>query len=606
MTLFLIFIYFIPFVGTLVSMKRRVSSLWSWSISLRNLLPDDRFYKKVRLWETQFHQWKQRHSLSNYVHSERLNLTAGKFEYAIGHLRDYTIGLYMMAHFAFTLTLMVFGESTTESRLFPSLFYYGLFSFLSLWTYRRHVTSGIQMTEFMRVNTHVHPEEFFEHYYRRLGPTATPIPTKASRIVNPENISYLTGKKPQQSLWQFVHLLYDTAVFARSAYKALDAVGKEYGREVFDAMASLWGSRILQFYRARLIVEGTEKFRQLNGKVILVFNHKSHLDFALNFFALSHARVGSGRIVRPRHMAAKDHFVDNKIVYNGLGIGRLIENVDMVFVDRKGKGKLAIVDACQKLATKEIEIAMYPQGTRALGNFGPSGERLDAGFYTTGSPNSLKNELGHLKKGCAFLALDTAMALRDKGFHTPIHLVFIGIDGTGTLVPKSGYLIQTEGTVKFTVGDVFTLHPEDVEGLVKPEGESFLSESQNKYLEAVEKIQKEIQKGLVKALDLHEKLRTRFLEEIKKNSELRQHVLTLNHFLAQANREANLLPFQIIDRIYALRPSQQASYFYRLAEKIISQTELTSLRDEITDRLFRLRGQELKKISDQEKSLRTG
>lgn len=591
--------YIAPIIGALASMRRRSRSLWSIGDSLRKLFPEDRFYRKIKSWENRYKAWRARHVIASYLNLDSLNLLAGRIEYAFGHLRDYTLGIYMMAAFVFDLTLMIFGDYNLRGEQFPSLFYHGFFALLSLWSYRRHVTTGLMMTEFMRVNPHVHPEEFFEHYYRRLGPATIPIPAKARRVVDPRNISYLTGAKPKQGYWRLVHGFYDTAIFARSAYKTLETIGTEYGREVFDVMASLWGSRMLQLFRSRLIVEEDEKFHRLSGKIILVFNHKSHLDFVFNFFALSATHLANGRPVRPRYMAAKDHFVDNKIVYSGMGVGKLIETVDMVFVDRKGKGKEAVLDACRKLGGKEIEIAMYPQGTRALGNRGSRGERLDAGYYTTGTANSLKQPLGHLKKGCAFLAIDTAMALKN----TPVTLVFIGIDGTSTLVPKGAFKIQTEGTIKFTVGDIFTLHPSDVEGLEKPSSLQAENEGQKKYLDLVDRLQVEINQGLVQALNLHEKLKLRFLDEIKKYQLIsRDHLLVISHQLHQADKDGEDMPFIILDRIYALPPEEQQAFLKELAERLVQGLELLSLRDKTTDQLFRYRGKELKAIVQQEKA----
>ncbi len=601
-----VLVYIVPIVGTLASMRRRARSIWSLGDSLRRLLPEDRFYRLIKRWEGRYQAWRTRHPIASYINTDLLNLTAGKIEYAFGHLRDYTIGLYMMAAFVFDITVMVFGEPIDRGERFPSLFYHGFFALLSLWTYRRHVATGLMMTEFMRVNPLVHPQEFFDHYYRRLGPAAVPVPVKATRTVDPTDISYLTGKKPKKSYWLLLHGFYDTAIFARSAYKALETIGREYGREVFDVMASLWGSRMLQLFRAKLTVEGVEKFNNLSGKIVLVFNHKSHLDFVFNFFALSSTHLAEGRRIRPRYMAAKDHFVDNKLIYNGIGIGKLIENVDMVFVDRKGKGKEAILDACRRLAEKEIEIAMYPQGTRALWNQGPNGERWDAGFYTTGTANSLKKDLGHLKKGCAFLAIDTAMALRANGGKSPVHLVFIGIDGTANLVPKGSFKVQTEGTVKFTVGDIFTVPSEDVEGLEKPGEERPTNEAQRKYAVLVNRLQDEINRGLVGALNLHEKLRIRFLDETKNRGEVTagggSSLLMVNHRLQEANRQGNRLPYVILDRIYALPPDEQPVFLTEVARRMAEGEDLTSLHDKVTDQLFRRRGKELKSIAQHEKA----
>ncbi len=592
--------YIVPLIGTLAAMRRRAKALWSFGDSLRKLFPEDRFYRKIKAWEDRYRTWRAKHPIAVYFNLDRLNLTAGRIEYAFGHLRDYTLGVYMMAAWVCDITLMVFGDAHLRGERFPRLFYHGFFALLSIWTYRRHVAAGLQLTEFMRVNPLVHPKEFFEHYYRRLGPSNIPVPTHATETVDPTNISYHTGRPAQQSYFLLAKGFYDTAIFARSAFKAQETIGREYGREVFDVMASLWGSRMLQLFRAKLVVEGVEKFHNLSGKIILVFNHKSHLDFVFNFFALKSTHLANGRGIRPRYLAAKDHFVDAKFVYSGLGIGKLIEANDMVFVDRKGLGKNAVLDACRKLAEKEIEIAMYPQGTRAVDNVGPHGERMDAGYYTTGSAKSLKQDLGHLKKGCAFLAIDTAMALEGKD--VPVHLVFIGIDGTANLVPKRSVKVQTEQTVKFTIGDTYTLDPKDVVGLEKPAEEGPQNEAQRKYADLVGHLQVEINNGLLKALGLHEKLKTRFLNEIRERNLIpKDQMLIINHRLSTAERDGNALPFIILDRIYALPYEEQSVLLKETGRRLVDGSDLTGLRDTVTDRLFLHRGKEIQTITPTEK-----
>lgn len=581
-----VLLYAVPIIGTIAQIWRRMGEVWRIGESVRSLLPDDRFYRKIRGWDQRFVAWKRRLHLTEKPLLQVLNLLAGKVEYALGHLRDYTIGLFMMGAFVYDLALMTFwaGFQTVP---FSTLFYHGFFALLTLWTYRRHVTIGLQMTEFMRINPLVHPQEFFDHYYRRLGPASIPIPVRATETVNPISVSYRTGKGPSLSLWTWIHGAYDTALFARGAFRALEIVGPEYGREIFDVMASLWGSRMLQLFRAELKVEGIEKIQNLTGKIILVFNHKSHLDFVFNFFALSSVRLPSGRRIRPRYLAAKDHLYDNKLVYSGFGIGKLIESCDMVFVDRKGKGRIAIGEALKKFSEREIDLALYPQGTRAPANYGPRGERLDAGYYTTGT-DRLRRERGYLKKGCAHLAVDTAIHLRKEKARQPVHLVFIGIDGTATLIPKGAFKIQTEGTVQFTVGSVWTVQPEETEGVEK---------DSPKYLQIVSQIQQVIDEGLAGALRLHEKLSQRLLKTIKSlNLFSAEEVMSLQAGIQRAIREKNRTPFMILDRIYALPFSDQSVLLQRLSRQIFKNEGLDLLLEEVTELFLHHRQKDFKRI----------
>lgn len=578
-----VLVYLVPMLGTVAQMWRRAGHIWRIGESLRALLPEDRLYRKVREWDTRFVSWKIRHHLASYTNFQRWNLIAGRIEYAVGHLRDYTIGLWMMAAFVFDVTIMIFGDPPLRADRFPRLFYHGFFALLTLWTYRRHVGIGLQMTEFMRANPDVHPQEFFDHYYRRLGPLAIPIPEAAANRVSPAHVSYRTGRPPQRTVWIWIHGAYDTAIFARSAFRALETMGPAYGREVFDVMAALWGSRMLQLFQAELRVRGIEKFGSLSGQIILVFNHKTYLDFVFGFFALSSARRADGRRLRPRFIAAKDHLYDNRLVHSGFGIGKLIESVDMVFVDRKGKGKQAIEEASRKLADKEIEIAMYPQGTRALANYGAAGERLDAGYYTTGTAEALKKEFGHLKKGCAHLAIDTTRLLKGR---VPVHLVFIGTNGIATIQPKGSYQIQTEGIIDCQIGDVLTLEWSQVKDLDDEARAHFVDELQGK-----------IDLGLVKALNLHESLRRRFLAELRQRRPLSaDQLLKMNRLLTQAEHRKDRTPFKILDRIFALPAEEQPEYLERFSRDFVDDQDLMPLLCQVTDTLCHQRGREMKRV----------
>ncbi|MBI2083684.1 MAG: 1-acyl-sn-glycerol-3-phosphate acyltransferase [Deltaproteobacteria bacterium] len=601
----IVLIYIVPILGTIAQICRRVEQIWNIGKSIRSFLPDDRVFRKLKEWEKRFLSWKFEHPLSQYTNLLTINLWAGKIEYAIGHLRDYTIGLWMMGAFVYDLTVMVLGDPSIRTGRFPTLFYHGFFALLTLWTYRRHVGIGLKVSEFLRVNPQVHPQELFDHYYRRLGPLAVPIPSQATRTVQPTHVSYRTGKKPQKRLWPILHGAYDTAIFARSVYRALETLGPHYGREIFDVMASFWGSRVLQLFQCELHVEGAERFHSLDGKIILIFNHKSLLDFVFNFFALSNTHLAKGRPLRPRFLAAKDHFIDNKLIHSGLGVGRTIQEVGMVFVDRKGQGRNAIDEAVNTLLKNEIDLAMYPQGTRALANSGPKGERLDAGYYTTGTANSLKRELGHLKKGCAYLALDSAIALskREPEAIQPIHLVFIAIDGVATVFPKGTLQIQTGERISYRVGDIFTLDPLEVKEMKKPTTKEPLDESENRYERKIDEIQEAIDRSLTKALRLHENLLKRFQEEMRRSDFVPKfNQFKLTHQLSSNLKNGERLPFVILDRILALPPDKQQDFLKRFSEGVLSGGDLRPLRDEITDLLFRHRGKELKTIVQQEQA----
>lgn len=440
----------------------------------------------------------------------------GAAEYLFGHLRDHTFGVVSVFLAAYTQDLAWIAAAA-----------------LSFIAYVRHVHAGLAMTEFMRANPTVHPQEFFERYYDRLSPNRVGLPAKASRTIDPASVDFTSGEAPVQSLKPLWRALYDTGIFARSAYRALTACGPGYGRETFDAMATLWGSRVLQLFRSRLTVTGIDALKEIEGKVVLAFTHKSHLDFVFAFFALSTARWKDGRRVRVRYIAAKDHFVDNRFVYEWLGIGKLIEAVDMVFVDRKGKGRDAIDDAAQKLAELPVDIAIFPQGTRTRAHVGPKGERLDSGYYSTGS----------LKKGAAHLALGAAAATEQ-----PVQIVCFGIDGTATLVPKGSFAVQTQTHVHFELGGTISVNADT----------------------SVDAIQRGIDEGLRRAVKIDRVLADRLLVAIEETL-LAEDALRLRTALDAAVLHGNTRLFSEIDAACTLPPPQQLGALAAVAERFLSE-----------------------------------
>src|SRR3989338_6916911 len=585
---FLVLIYIVPITGTLIATGRKIRSLWTIGEGLRKRIPHQRISHLKDSLKNWFAEKEKRYPLTRYLKIQKINAIAGITEYAFGHLRDFIVGTVLLFTDIGYFFLTSFAKRELMSDHFGAFLYFSTFALLSIFTYRRHVAIGLRMTEFMRVNRLVHPQEFFDHYYRALGPLQTPIPTFATRTVDPAHVNYKQGRSPKHVLGPLLHGLYDTAIFARSAYKAYIKIGAVYGRDVFDVMASLWGSRMMQLFHSELTVTGLEKFHELDGKIILVFNHKSHLDFVLNFFALCQTHLKNGRHLRPRYMAAKDHFVDNKFIYQGLAVGKLIEVNDMVFVDRKGKGKDSISQAADFLVNKDIEICMFPQGTRAYGNVGPFRERRDAGFYTTVSAHSMLNPYGHLKKGLAFLAIDTALAL--KNTDTPIHLVFVGIDGTADLVPKKGIKVQLESLVHFNVGDHLTLYPSSVTGLEKPQDKDPKNEAEKNYLQYANDLQIKINEGLIKAMNLHEKILVRFMDDLRNKKLIdSKDILNVRRHLTAADYSGNILPYVILDRIYALDPSHWNPFLKETALELIkgpTTPVLQNIMERVSEKLF--------------------
>ena len=156
-------------------------------------------------------------ALTSPTFSRRL----GSLEYVFGHLRDHTLGLVAVTLAAYDLTSIIFGAAFGLSQLA-----HVLVALLSILSYHRHVESGLAMTEFMRVNPTVHPQEFFDRYYDRLGPRTVSPPSQAELVIDPRDVSFMSGAAPKQSLLPLLRGVFDTAIFARSAYRTLTCAAR--------------------------------------------------------------------------------------------------------------------------------------------------------------------------------------------------------------------------------------------------------------------------------------------------------------------------------------------------------------------------------------------
>ena len=216
-----------------------------------------------------------------------------------------------------------------------------------------------------------------------------------------------------------------------------------------DMAATIFGGEILSQLCARVEVKGLEHLDHIEGPVIFISNHQSFIDFAIVPFVLGVVSVDRQRDFRPKYMAARDHFYDNWSLYRLLGLGRAMEAVGTIFVDRKAKKDQptrAVDEAVEAMIQKGSDILMFPQGTRAYGNIDEHGRRLDAGYYTTIREKDVEKELGHLRKGAAYLAIDAAFQLAKEG--KKISIVPIGIKGAGIIAPRGKMRFERGVTVK--------------------------------------------------------------------------------------------------------------------------------------------------------------
>ncbi|MCE9625236.1 MAG: 1-acyl-sn-glycerol-3-phosphate acyltransferase [Deltaproteobacteria bacterium] len=330
----------------------------------------------------------------------------------------------------------------------------------------------------------------------------------------------------------------------------------------------------------------SRKSSRLEGKTLLLFNHKSYLDFALNFFALGSIHKSDGRHLRPRFIAAKDHFIDNPIIYSWIGLGKVIENAGMIFINReKGKGWAAMQQAAEILVNSDVEIAVYPQGTRAYFMRSPSGERLDAGYYTTFTKKTWDQRLGHLKPGTANLILDTLIALRERG-EKKLNVLVTGIMGSAIAGPKGTFKAQSEAQVDFRILPLWELSTDLVAGLKSPNGAEAGDEAERRYTEKLQELQEEINRKLLQATDWHRTLMNRLPIELEKLGIAGPEVEAALQRLRESKEDER--PFILLDRIFSLDPDLWER-FLRLYLSLQSQESeegsWKALLQEVSERL---------------------
>lgn len=513
----------------------------------------------------------------------------GWWEYLVSPARNTLYGLYALACLSFSLwSIYVHDAELPVREILP----YIAILCLCVASKYHHVFIRLKLCEVLKSKPDLDPRDFFDLVHQQMGPwPSKKLDLSLLRSISPRHTSFLKEKRSHQSILFLLPALWDTFFLAHTSLKALGFMTRDFAREVFDVMASMWGKRILQIFHASLSVSGSEKIETLEGKNILIFNHKSQLDFALTFYALSHCKLPSGREIRPRFITAKDHFLENPLIYSIIGVGRLIETVDMVFIDRKkaGKGFQNLLEAAASLASKDIDMAIFPQGTRAEGNIDRSNKRRDAGYYTTVSPKDIDNDLGHLRKGTAYLAVDTLMAMAKLEKHQKLNLVFIGISGTATTMAKQSFKVQTQSEIHYHVGDIVTLDTSQVNGFCKPQSASATSPEEEAYLKFVENLHQEIDTCLARSVGIAQNLIHRFLLDSKGPLRLSTERLTYLEQLLTSLADTNPLPFHILDRIYACPPKDWNAYLSEFTHILLDghpELRLRQLRSQITVRML--------------------
>lgn len=511
-----------------------------------------------------------------------INRLGGRLELYFGWLRDvfiipfalYLLGLRIYFFFAF-------GDSFLWPWEIPALG----FAVYSRW-WRWHGLAPLH--EFARLNPVAHPSEFFDHLYRRLGFLPHRVPIKAASVINPGHVDFRRGKEIQKSFWILLCGVYDTFIFATLAFKTFRWKLRN-AKEASSGLSIIWASRLAQVARMEVFVEKSAAVDEVRGgKEIYAINHKSFFDFCLAPYAYMRLeKDGSAASFIPRIMVAKDHFKDNFFLYKIVGFGQMLEAWGMIFVDRKSKesnkGRRQVAEAVKKILSGDLPFSIYPQGTRAHGQLWRDGMRWDAGYFCVGKAKRLKQEMGYLKKGVAYIAVETAFALAKHNAVAPVYIVPVGMEGIGTACPTGALKVQTETKVFIRVGDPIVVEPKIFKDL---KGLSYQEVPENSLYKAkVEDVLHNVDAALQGLLDVATRLERRFFVDLREILDARG-VDEVAVALKEWRKEKSHIVYVILDYTYALPPKFWHGFLTELANLLrheCNRDELVLLRTKIAE-----------------------
>lgn len=490
-------------------------------------------------------------------------------EYVIAPWRFYLVGIPVVIWFFISVSLLIAGGRMPEGGTF---FLWLLFFLLVLAAASAGRRTKLRAAEFFRCFPRAHPDVFYDRFKMELAFGGVDFfTTENVRELLPGEADFRKNERPRQRLMILVKGVLDTAYLAHICLTALRLMGPRYVFDVFDTVAAMWGKRMLQLCQGRFVLKGAENLNGKSGRFLLIFNHKSSFDFVLSFFALSEINIDH-RGVRPRFILAQDHFKDNRLIYNIFAIGRVCEAVHMVFIARKDRKKSFenLKTAARFILEKDIDVAIYPQGTRARGTYDRALRRRDAGYYTTIRKRDIGQPLPHIKKGTAYLIWDTLEELKNFSARKDLHLVFIGMRGTGVVLPKGQLKVQTESEVTFNIGPVTTLTPDVIDKLIAEKGH----EDQDLHRKAfVSDMCQLIDDRLKTLLGHNEMLAQRYLTELKGQFRFdAQKIEAIRAALTEYEKEGDVV-FKILDFIYSLPIAQWNGLLSELSQLLLERSD---------------------------------
>ena len=530
-------------------------------------------------------------------HFMRLNSRFGQWEHLVGGFRDILATPYLVGGIVWHLWQLSITHAALH--LIWSVAAVVLLSAAFYFRISRRRAYG-RLLELIRKFPTIHPQEFFDHFLCSSGAVRHALPDEPRCMIDPSNIDFreeTQGKSGTIGITKLINGVWSSMWILQLILLA-QRIHKIHAPEIYSSLHLLWATRSAQLSRSAVTIDDKERLPAVSGLQIFAFTHMSFLDFILAPLALASRPLEESKPVNcsPRFLLAEGHFRKNPILHRIIGIGRAAEAHGMIFVKRHPKRKHAgavnketlekaaevTAQAARKLLCDQVELAIFPQGTRTVPYKNSRGERLDAGYYTVAPRWRIKADGAHLKKGLAHIAAKTAIMLKATDSPQKLHIVPVAISGTGIACPRGTLKILKNTHIRMRVGEPIVVTRSSIPMLEGPKrnDQSF----DRSYTEFVEQLQKRIDQELKAAGRVHVGLEMRMFEDVRDMLDplkIEELAIAMKEW-----RGEDYLVHAILDAIYACPPDRWRPFLGELVHLILnfaSRDELLAFKGRVAD-----------------------
>lgn len=378
----------------------------------------------------------------------------GSIEWGLSSLRD-SLGLVAWSVWGLSLVVAVMSGRLPTGAVIAPLCGCLLAIGISLESRRHARKLRTAAIEYVLQHAMAHPQSLHDRYFAGFAPW--PVAWTAPECtLTLQTLDFRRGGRPRFRWWPVCRAAASTFFYASLVlHAARTAALRQALRTVVDRLMILWGARLADLAHLAIHVEGIEHLHHIDGIALVCSNHASTLDFVVTPLALAFAPLTDREPLHIRYLVAKDHFLENWWYYRALRIGMAVEAAGMIFTDRKGSPPqryAALKHAAQQMVMAGVDVAIYPQGTRASVRRDAQGRLVEPGYYAIGSRARLARIGGHCKKGAARLALMAAAALAQSGEQRHVTVIPLAVEGAGGIFPKGALRIRSESVVTVRIG----------------------------------------------------------------------------------------------------------------------------------------------------------